>query len=162
MSDTDPPVSYPESSPAGELPLVEALKREFLGAMTVIDNEVPRLIADGQEMRALTLLTTEQHKVVELHERLNTLYLMVLRNRDVLKRFGSPRYARLGGDPIATWEVRKKSGAGKKDWEYLSETMQAFRTVNYVKQHWAFPDLVVTEIHYMLAVLASIVEPTYQ
>ncbi len=142
-------------------PLLEDLRQQYVDALRIIDNEVPALIRDGHEMQAVLLLRRQKRAVSAVHEGLSVLYKAILTNKGVLKRFGSPRYARFGGDPIPTWQILEELSPGKEGSLCFLETMEAFRRVNYVKQHWAFEDIIITEIEYMFGALGVLVEPDF-
>jgi HNH endonuclease len=159
-TESAPQPSKPEDQ-MPQLTFVELLRQEYQQAMSAIDSQVPALIRDGREMQALLLLLRTQAAVFELHKTLSTYYGLVLRNMENLREFSSERVRRMGGNPIPTWEILKNQSSGKEDWECMQETIAIFRRVNFFKQHWVFPELVITEVEYMLDVLAMFIEPGF-
>ena len=147
--------------PASRKPLIDALKDDYLKYRSILDNAGPALIKQGKEMTGLLTLTHAANKICEIRDSLGTLYHLILQNLHVLKKYESERLNHLGHEPLPTWEHLKETETDMEDYQTYGMAIERFKSEELFKEHWYLPDIVITELEYMLDVMQILVEPDF-
>ena len=142
--------------------LIDKLREEYENTMSIIDNYVPKLIKQGQEMKGLLTLYNNVGKILEIHEALSNLYSIILGSIDVLKQHGSKRLKQLGHSPILTFEYLKNhNDLGASDEVLESIVIDDIKKQGIIKSHWYIKGRFLAETEYMLDTLKILIEPEF-
>jgi hypothetical protein len=151
----------PETALSESVPktLIDKLRQDYLDTMSLIDVQSGSEIRSGQEMKGIMTFTTATNKISEIHELLSTLYGVLFRSSELLKRNDSQRLKQLGHDMWPTLELLK--GWDEKDEEKERVVVNQFHRIGLRKQHWYFKERFLLEIEYMLDSLSILIEPDF-
>jgi hypothetical protein len=147
--------------PISKMSLIAMYEKTYRDALSVIDNEVKDLIQNGQEMKGLFLNSKNISKIMEVHEALTSLYILVFNSQDVLKKYDSKRYKQTGQKdlkPILEL-VKIFDGAEEKKEKHI---IDGLREVGFLKYHPFISTLIISELEYMIKTLQIIVEPDFE
>ncbi|MFH0992404.1 MAG: HNH endonuclease signature motif containing protein [bacterium] len=155
------PVQSPSTQESSALKqtFIDRLKEDYLKALSSLDNDVKKLVQNGQEAKALMLFSDNLTKIIEIKDTLTTFYTLFLNNVSVLERFGSERLKQLGYELQPIYDTLKDGDAEQAEIE--QHILKNFRSLGIKKTHWYIKEIVLTEIEYMLDTLQILIEPDF-
>lgn len=139
--------------------LIDKYREDYKDALLAIDNDVKNLIQQGREMKGLMLLSEKMNTIVEIHEALSNLYLIIFHNTNVLEKFGSERLRQLGHEPKMIFDAVEDTDYDVEIIE--SAVISGFREIGITKKHWLIKERILVEIEYMLDALQILIEPEF-
>lgn len=144
--------------------LIHKYEEDYKTALKVIDTEVPALIEQHKEMKAIILFGEQLALLNEVHESLHNFYSIIYSYQSILEKFGSVRMRQLGHELKATREILIDSDS---DFSQLSTDsldsiiLEDLAEVGFEKEHWYIRSSVLTEIEYMIETLKILIEPDF-
>jgi hypothetical protein len=134
--------------------LIDAHEAAYRAALASIDSDVKQLVQQGQEMKALMLLTAQEGTICSVRAALRSLYQIVWVHQDALRLFGSQRFRQLKYELIPLISMEGLPGL----------EMEKLAKIGFQESHPLFRDassLMLTETEYMIATLRTVIEPDF-
>lgn len=140
-------------------PLIDKLEQDYKEALHIIDNEVPRLIKESKEMRAIILCHEQITSILNIHDVLQNIYYLIYNAQGLLERSNSIRFQQLTNKLVATRKIMEETGLPEESFE--KSVLLELKAAGFETKHWAIKTILLTEIEYMISILQILVEPDF-